>query len=226
MTKETSPYFEEKFSFFENKRWLSSALACIAGVALLIVYSQMGPKPEAFVAAEQAIALWEKGGDDASYNDMRKALRKVPTLEKKYEATIAQKLFEKDKIDEALILAHNSLKRIENDAPFHAAYGEITLLIEQGLYQNALEGAVRLKEQMKSWSEIEYEGGSVLYAHNLLRIAFLQQELNNRPGEKYAWEELENFLKDRSTLSRLVYGNFREKGLDLTHYISERKKHL
>ena len=234
MNKEPTPYFEEKFSFlrFQDKRWLTSAAACIAGIAVLIVFFQSGPKPEAYAAAEEAVSKWDASRDETTYLEMKKALRKVPALEKKYEATIAQKLFEGEKLSEALSMALSSIKRIEGDAPFHASYGETTILIEQGSYQDALEKSVGLKEVMnrdRDWAAITGEqlvGGSLLYAHNLLRIACLQQELKNKPGEKAAWEELEVFLKTKDTLSHLVFGNFREKGLDLSSYISERKKQL
>ena len=50
----------------------------------------------------------------------------------------------------------------------------------------------------------------------------LQQKLANRPGEKAAWEELERFLSG----SMDAVSCFKEKGVDLTHYIAERKKQL
>ena len=234
MKKEPSPYFDEKFSFlpFQDKRWLTSAAACAAGVAVLIVYFQSTPKSEAYAVAEEAMSKWEVSSDDSSYAEMKKAFKNVPSFEKKYEAAIAQKLFQKDRISDALVFAHNSLKRIEGDAPFHASYGQTTLLIEQGSYQEALEKSVGLKEQMmreQNWSQAGEEpllGGALLFAHNLLRIACLQQELKNRPGERAAWDELESFLKSKEILSNLVFGSFREKGLDLVDYIAERKKEL
>ena len=63
-------------------------------------------------------------------------------------------------------------------------------------------------------------GGSLLYAQNLLRIAALQQQLKNRPGEMAAWEELENFLRDGTLLSHFA------SQADLNQYIAERKKQL
>jgi chaperonin cofactor prefoldin len=232
--KDLSPYFQETFSFlrFQDKRWATASVAFCAGIVVLIVYLQSGPKPEAFAAAEEAVSRWEASQNEVSYQEMKRALSQVPALEKKYEAVIAQKLFAGDQISEALELAHRSLSRVREDAPFHVAYGETTLLIEQGDYQDALEKSVGLKEQMakeRDWGQMEGEwltGGTLLYAHNLLRIAFLQQELKNNPGEKAAWDELESFLKKKENLASLVIGNFQEKGLDLSNYIAERKKQL
>ncbi len=232
MKETTPPYFKQSFSFFPflAKKWITSAVACVAGVVILIVYFQAGPKPEAFAAAEEAVAKWESSQDEVSYQEMQTALKKVPALAKKYEAVIAQRLFEGDKMGEALLLAHRSLSRAELDAPFHASYGATSLLIEQGSYQDALEKSVGLKEQMTrllDWSQKEpLAGGALLYAHNLVRIACLQKELNNKPGEKAAWEELESFLKGKDDLAHLIFGNFQEKQLDLTDYINERQKQL
>lgn len=234
MAQELPPYFQEKFSFafFKRTKRLSSAAACIAALAILTIYFQSSPKPEIYVAAEEAVARWKLTRDDVSFQEMNKALKKVPSLAEKYEASIAQKLFETDQISDVLVHAYHSLKRIEKDAPFHAAYGETTLLIEQGAYQDALERSVRLKEHMgraRDWNQIvgdQLLGGSLLYVHNLLRIACLQQKLQNKPGEKAAWDELESFLVQKGAISRLFLSNFREKGLDLTNYIAERRKQL
>jgi len=72
----------------------------------------------------------------------------------------------------------------------------------------------------------EKKGGSLLYVHNLLRIACLQQELKNRPGERAAWEELENFLQTDTQIAHTLLGSFSEKEVNLSQYITERKKTL
>lgn len=209
-----SPTFLETLANRKREIVIGST-AVIAGVALLIGYFQSGPDARSYAEAETAFAKWEAAlGDETLYGEMRKAVRKVPALGKKYEAVIAQKLLNSEKIDEALELAERSISRVEGEAPFHSQYARTSLLIEQGNYQEALENAVALKEMLA-------ERESLLYAHNLLRIACLQQELKNRPGEKVAWEELETFLKGKSFLS-----NFTDKNVDLAQYIAERKKAL
>lgn len=228
------PYFEEKFSFpwFQDRRWIGSLAAGATGMTLLIVYMLMGPNSESYLVAENAVAKWESSGDETSFLEMRRALQKVPELEEKYEATIAQKLFLTNRVPEALVLAHPSLKRLESEAPYHAHFGETTLLIEQGAYQDALERSLRLQEKMArelDWSlfnEDVFMGGSILYVHNLLRIACLHKELGNKPGEKAAWEALEMFLQGKESLAHLVWNSFQEKGLDFSDYIAERKKQL
>ena len=191
----------------------------LGGMALLIGYFQAGPDASSYAQAEAAFAKWQASPqDDALYSGLREAVRNVPTLGKKYEAAIAQKLLNTEKIDEALEMATRSINRVQDEAPFHSQYARTSLLIEQGSYQQALENAVALKEQLPPTV-------SLLYAHNLLRIACLQQELKNRPGEKAAWEELEAFLKT-SAYADLVLSNFTDRNVDLTQYIAERKKSL
>ena len=157
---------------------------------------------------------------------MRETIRRVPALQSKYEAAIAQKLLNTDKINEALVMANRALNRVQEEVPFHATYAKTSLLIEQGSFQQALENAVALKEQMGSSFLTEPKGGSLLYVHNLLRIACLQQELKNRPGERSAWEELSCFLQTETRLAQTLLESFSEKQVNLNQYIAERKKLL
>ncbi len=234
MAEKLSPYFDGKFSFLglENRRWVLSFSSFVAGVLVLIIYFQTRPTSETYVAAQESFTKWISSGDEASYLEMRKALKKVPSLERKYAAAIAQKLFEKGSISEALLFAHHSLESLKEDVPFHAAYGETSLLIEQGSYQDALQRSVALKEEMKGQSNFSHkvgdypEGGSYLFAHNLLRIACLQKELHNRHGEKAAWEELETFLSGNEELGSQVFEGLCEKEVSFSEYIAERKKQL
>jgi hypothetical protein len=228
----------ETSSFLQNlilkkKEILIGGSAFIAGVAILIVYFQQGPDATTYAAAESAFIKWDsKPQDEELYKEMKSAFAKVPALEKKYEGTIAQKLLNLDKKVDGLKKAHSSLDRVGSVVPFHGSYAETTLLIEQGSYQEALERAVRLKEEMIRSLDLNrlsgdlLVGGSLLYAHNLLRIAILHQELMNQPGEKCAWEEFENFLNSAPSVSDLVGASFSEKELSLKEYIAERKKHL
>jgi hypothetical protein len=203
----------------------------VCGVVVLICAMGTKPKIEDFTAATSAVIHWESAGDRKAFAEMQKCLGKVPELAVKYRPFIAQKLFLEKELEGALSMASIALQQIQHDVPFHAAYAETSLLIERREFQQALEHAVALKEQMRRECQFSSKTGdvaigSVLFAHNLLRIACLQQELHNPPGEKVAWEELETFLKDNEAVSNLILSNFRDKELDLHHYIAERKKTL
>jgi hypothetical protein len=210
-----------------KKQMVVGVSSVIAGAAILIGYFQSGPNALTYAAAEAAFSRWEAAPqNDQLYQSLQEAIRSAPALQNKYEASIAQKLLNTDKINEALVMANRSLNRVKEDAPFHATYAQTSLLIEQGGFQQALENAVALKEQMGSSFLTEQKGGSLLYVHNLLRIACLQQQLKNRPGEKAAWEELEGFLASGTPLADTLLGSFSDKQVDLSQYISERKKAL
>ncbi len=232
--QELSSFFKERIAvlFLLHRRKIASSIACFLGLVTLIVFFQGGPSSENYLVAEKAFSEWDSAGNDETYLVMKKALKKVPDLEKKYGPSIAQKLFQKHHLDEALKFAQVPLKNLEKEAPFHADFGETTLLIERGLYQDALQRSVSLKEQMAQRVDLDqkigsqWKGGAFLFVHNLLRIACLQKELHNGPGEKAAWEELEALLDSKQGLSEAVFGFFKEKGLDLSQYIQERKKHL
>ncbi len=220
-------FFKDRFTL-QQRRWIVSGCAFFAGLIILTAFLKSAPGPEAYSLAEAAVNKWQETGDTVSYLEMKKALRKVPSLERKYNAVIAQKLFQKDRLADALNLAYSSIQQIEEEAPFHAAYGKTTLLIQQGSYQDALEKSVSLKEKMLKACDFQNQKaiGIYLYVHNLLRIACLQKELKNKPGEKAAWDELERFLGANATLAQTIFSRFRDKGLDLSHYIMERKKQL
>lgn len=212
----------------ERKKQIAvSVISVIAGAAILIAYFQSGPNALKYAEAEGVFAEWfASPEDDALYKSMQEAIRNVPALQKKYEAAIAQKLINTDKLNEALVMANRSLFRVKEEAPFHATYAMTSLLIEQGGFQEALENAVALKEQMGDSFLTEQKGGSLLYVHNLLRIACLQQELKNRHGERAAWEELEAILLTKSRPVQMLQGSFSEKQVNLSQYIAERKKAL
>ena len=200
---ELPPFFQEKFAIFEKfplryRPWISSLAASLAGLAMTVAYFRMNPQSSGVIEAENVFVKWEASPqDELLFQSMKKALSKVPSLKQKYEPAIVQKLIEIGKGGEAIAMASYSLGKISEEAPFHAAFAETSLLIESGSYQEALQRSVGLKEKMsKEWNltslpENELLGGSVLYAHNLLRIACLHLELKNRPGEIAAWDELE-----------------------------------
>lgn len=229
--QELSPFLQSLY--FRRKEVLIGAASVIAAIGILIVYFQMGPNANAYATAEMAYSKWNASSmDEELYSKMKEAIRKVPALEKKYEAAIAQSLLDGEKVDEAMAMAKRSLGRIKEDIPFHAAFAQNSLMIEQGAYQDALEKAVQLKERMLQAFNVEefsgnrYAAGSLLYAHNLLRIACLHEKLNNRHGEKAAWEELEGLIQKQSIVSDLLLASFSEKQIDLNAFIAERKKHL
>lgn len=216
----------EFFNEYQKRIAIGSA-SVIAGAAILIGYFNSGPNAVNYAEAESAFVQWKNSPvDENLYVKLQKSMQSVPSIGKKYEATIAQNLLNTDRVEEALVFANRSIERVKEEAPFHVTFAESTLLIEQGDFQQALENAVALKEEMGTSFGSTDKSGSLLYVHNLLRIACLQQALKNGPGEMVAWEELEGFLQANTRSSELLLGNFSNKEVDLTQYIQMRKKEL
>lgn len=236
MSSSVPPYFQEKFSLFQElsrsySKWLSIGGSMAAGLLLLAFYFQSGPKAMAFAEAKRAFAQWmDRPYDDHRLAGLVHALQKVPQLKERYEPVLAQKLIEGGRGSEVLDLAAKAIALAKTETPLHAAYAETTLLIEQKQYQLSLERAVALKTKMDSecgisrFMENPALGGALLYGYNLVRIAFLQQELGNGPGEKAAWEELEAFLSlSKKDVVQPISRGLEEKGFSLADYIRERK---
>jgi hypothetical protein len=231
-------FFQEALFILDkyiDRRWVFAVLSSLAGVAVLVFYFQSEPKALDFARAEALVAKWRTLPEDGSlFQEMSQALKKVPSLQIKYEPVIAQKLIEGGKGAEALQISTHALNLAKGETPYHADFAETSLCIERGNYQAALERAAGLKEKMARECNVELfwgnrlVGGSLLFAHNLLRVACLQQELKNRPGELAAWSELEGILKTHgeSPAVLLLLSSFQEKGMDLTHYIAERKSRI
>lgn len=215
-------------SLSERTRQVSlSVLFSTLGVAVLISYLQTEPAATSYAEAEAMISKWKSSRHDENlYTSMQQALKSVPALQKKYEAAIAQRLINTHRLEDAVVMANRALLRVKEEVPLHASYGKISLLIEQEKYQEALEGAVALKERMGTSYLEKEQTGSLLFAYNLLRIAALQQKLKNKPGEKAALEELEAFLKTEHKSAKALIHTFSEDATNLSAYISERMKNL
>ena len=236
MSSSVPPYFQEKFSLFQEltrtySKWLSIGASTAAGFLVLAFYFQSGPKAAAFAEAKRTFVQWmERPYDEHRLTGLVHALQKMPQLKEKYEPILVQKFIEGGRGGEVLDLAAKAIALAKTETPLHAAYAETTLLIEQEQYQLSLERAVALKTKMASEGGVIHLlenpafGGAVLYGYNLVRIAFLQQELGNGPGEKAAWEELETFLSlIGEEMAQPLSRGLEEKGFSLTDYIRERK---
>jgi len=235
MNQESRYFPKDAFPFSNPKRWISAALAVASGAFILILYMNSGPKASSFAQAEVAFAKWKDSylkEEIFPYEEMASALKKAPSLQEKYEPFIIQALIEGGEGTKALEMSHRSLRIAHIETPFHALFAETSFLIEKGEFQKALEKSASLKEMMakeggnKRFLGDRLVGGSFLYAQNLVRIAFLQKALKNLPGEKAAWEELEILIQSDSPSARLLLSAFHEKGVNLTHFIENRKAQL
>lgn len=182
---------------------------------------------------------------------LTQTLQQQPSLQAKYDGLIAQTLIERNEVAEALPFAESTFLRIGKDnLPFYIDYSEITLLIGQNHYDEAIKRSSALKEKMlkilsnekASSSQLvdqstkESSFGEFLYAFNLLRIAFLQGYAGTPDQEIKSWQEWKEYtspigmqnlgsnfdVKAFFTTAQL----FNEGPLSLNYYIDERLQTL
>lgn len=220
-----------------HKNKIHAYMAGAIGVfALLIVYLSSGSSGASVLAAKVAVEEWKQSPtDEKKMQTMQRALKKFPSLERAMEADIAQTLIATGMIETAEPLARHCVDRLKKISPLHADFAETSLMIEKKEYQGALEKAVALKGQMERtmdsriWTGNRIRSGSALYACNLLRIAFLQKQLKNGPGELAAWEEVKGLIElegESSAAAQLLQANFSQTTYSLSDFISQRERSI
>lgn len=200
---------------YRHKILLSGALLALLVLIGWQAFSLMPPSDVKDRRIDEMFAAWKKHPEDeALFSDLRSAAKKISGPHS-IQPQIAQILLALGRSDEAEELSRVSVGRLRMIAPAYAEFAEVSLLISRKKYQEALERSVSLKEALD-------EKESVLYGKNLVRIAFLQEQLENRAGETAAWRELEELLKSRDK-GPLVQGlGHRES--DFQAYFDERRK--
>jgi len=184
--------------------------------------------------------------DGSAFKNLQAILNRHAELHPKYDGRVTQALVKQGKIEEAAAFAQITFKRF--DDPFSSLYGsfsENTLIISEGKFELALEHAKKLKQALLQHAAFSFGSsangsfGELLYAYNLLRIAFLEHEAGSVIEENAVWKELleRSGWKD-SQSSRPVFGekaafayremlsNFHENGVSLLDYIEERQKSI
>ena len=221
--------------YFLNRSQVHGWGAAVVVVgALLVGVISVGPNDADYKKASEAFSHWKEAPqDEARAREMRKSLKKIPGLDRALEAEIAQTYLAQGMVEQGIAAVHDAIKRLDEASPFHAQFAEISLLIEKGEHQRALELSVALKEKLESsldpalWKGSRMGGGSALYVSNLLRIGCLQKQLGNGPGELAAWEELKGLMEGgTSAAAQLLQASFGNKGFSLADYISLRERSI
>ncbi len=169
------------------------------------------------VQIDELLSAWKNNpADKTLFQSLLKASQNISGPHP-IHPQIAQVLLATGRCDEAEKIAKGSLEQLRKIAPEYADFSEISFCISRHNYQEALERSVSLKEMLEDKS-------SVLYGKNLLRIAFLQQQLNNRSGETAAWEELHEMICENQA-GPVLQGLGNQK-IGFQAYLKERKKVL
>ena len=152
-------------------------------------------------------------------------------LHSKYDGLIAHELLKDGQGEEARPYLESSIARSgkENGA-LHHSFGQTSILIANGQLDEALKGALKLREQLKA---SENEGLETLRVFNNLRTAFLYQGLDQPANERLAWATLRSespwLLEPNGKLDptqQAILSHFSEGAVMLADYVAMREKNL
>lgn len=156
-------------------------------------------------------------------------LKKHSELRPKYEGRIAHYFIKDGDVGGASTLLESSLQRSQaSNGSLHHAYSKNTLQVVARSYDSALSAALELQSDLDA---LEAPPATLL-TFNLLRIAILYQELDNKEAEKLAWQRFKDrspWLVEGSQFSgelRALHDHFAQKTIKLQDYIRSREVEL
>jgi hypothetical protein len=169
---------------------------------------------------DEAYGAWKaKPEDEPLYRNLKKALIHAPARQKALQGEMAGLFLSVNKIDEAVILAKEPMRRLSLVLPLYAEFADISFMMAEEKMQKALERSISLKEKIKNKN-------SILYSKNLIRIAFLQGEIANPAGESAAWQEFETFSEDHKDLAALALQGLDNEKVTFQSYLDHRRQSL
>lgn len=195
-----------------------------------------------FQAFQKPLASADSTNQTETLAKLTQILQQQPSLQAKYDASIAQILIDRNETTQALPFAESTFQRVGKDnLPLYIDYSEITLLIGQNHYSEAIKRSIALKEKMlkllSSNNQLVEQGfGEFLYAFNLLRIAFLQRYAGTPEQEMKSWHEWKEYtgpigmanLGSKFDVKAFFAAAqlFNEGPISLNYYIDERLQTL
>lgn len=170
---------------------------------------------------------------EENLENLNKILAKYPDLHSKYDGKIAQTLINRNQIEKATPFVNATLLRTRADGlEKYSDFSKITLLISTSQNKEALELSKTLQSKMISEKQkgLSQEGDDLVFAINLLRIAFLQQAIGNVDEETKAWQDWMNYSSLNSAIEpkfdtkafASAASIFTDGNISLTDYINSR----
>lgn len=191
-------------TLYEKKKWILGLFAslCVAmlGFSLLKQYQIEGYQQLLSLCQEKEK---EQNLDELTLKRLASAFQ-YPELKQRYEPIYTQKCLETHQITWAENWGKEPLAHLAKEAPIHAKFSAISLLIAKQEYQTSLEKSLELKQQLSS----QKEKAPFLYGFNLYRIASLYKKLDLLEEEKTAWKEAKESMDLLPKESPLVQALF------------------
>lgn len=189
-------------------RWLALGLITLfslGGWALYQAQKDQQQREDCYLAAPhlvqqlQTAALRQKNDlFEQSLFELQKTLALLPDLKIKYDGLLAQDLLLEHRGSCALPYGTHALQRSEALLPpLYYQFSQTSLLIGQGLYQEALVATQKLEEDLLAAVQTprpNFEALSILYAMTLVRKAMLHQNLGTLDQELQAWGQIKNLI--------------------------------
>ena len=235
-----------------GKKILYGLLACVTLLALFYRLSnQHTDKLEKdYIEASQDFLLFVRPQEGLDPIATKKALDRLkelitihPELHAAYDGPLGQILLIRNEVEQAKPFMLSTFARIKcDDLSFYQNYASTTLNIAEKKFQEALIEALGLQSRMKDLLKDQKDKsqllfGDQLFALNLLRIALLQQHLDDKSGELTTWQTWKHYAgleKNQKTIEvnvdpqafRRVMQQLAIGSFSLPDYISYREKAL
>lgn len=194
------PYSKEEQiveQFLKNKRLFVYIL-----IGMLLIGTLFGIIVHRYNKSEQqssstAYASLDESHDIQPHADLKR-LKKIAAkhsfIQPHIDASLAQECLNESDIDGAKILCSRIKSRLTPHLNFLIQFNEVTLLIAENKYEEALKKSYALKAVMSP------EETPVLYSYQMLRTAALEKKLNGDMACQHYFEELKaNKLIDKQT---------------------------
>lgn len=197
------PFFQ---TFKDYQKIISYGFLLIL-LAIILLYrmlaGQTARTESEFIALSEASSVLsnpESSSEKRSsaLNEMLPLLDRHLQLQAKYDGQVAEQLLIERKFNEASPLIERTFSRVKNAAsPYAIEYAKNSILITQGNIQEGLKNAYALRENMLN-DRPPHSG--VLFSFNLIRIALLEKQLQNKDLELKAWDELKEMANSSHPL--------------------------
>lgn len=133
-------------------------------------------------------------------------LKRHPELKPVFSPYLEQTYILGGNLPLAKALSEDSLKRLSFINPLFQEYARISLLMEEGKYEEALTQSTAMGEKLLK------ESSPNLYGLNLVRVAFLEKILEKSAPSKVRWEEI------KSLISNEIFMHFSDENLTLLDF--------
>lgn len=163
-------------------------LATIGAWTERLMHSNQKESKQDFFIAQHIFDRFQKGEylPSESIESVQNILGRHPELHPKFDVVLALTFFSQQKGQEASQYARSLISHADKHLPLlYKDYAHTTLLISEGLYDQALFSALSLQERLSSESDCSALGGL-----NTLRLLFLARQLNRVEEEKLYWSQL------------------------------------